>query len=127
MLKTRPKPLRSLQEKALDDGNQKVDFQYGRNVFEGLFAAQADPWLYTNPYEQTKYEQTLALLPTKRIHSALELACAEGHFTVQLAGRVDRLVAADISRRGTGARCPTLRSLFKYILSAVRFGSPANS
>lgn len=71
---------------------------YGRRHFEALFAAGADPWRYTNSYEETKYEQTLSLLPVGPIGQALELACAEGHFTVRLAPRVGRLVAADISR-----------------------------
>src|SRR5438876_4907356 len=68
-----------------------------RAHFESWFAAAADPWDYTNEYERVKYEQTLSLLPDGRVGSALEVGCAEGHFTVQLAGRVDSLVAADIS------------------------------
>ncbi|MGH8065290.1 MAG: glycosyltransferase [Candidatus Entotheonellia bacterium] len=71
---------------------------YGRSHFETLFATRPDPWRYTSPYEQTKYEQTLALLPSGQITRALELACAEGHFTVQLAPRVGSLVAGDISQ-----------------------------
>ena len=69
-----------------------------RGEFESLFARGVDPWRYTSPYEQTKYEQTLSLLPPKRISRALELACAEGHFTIQLAPRVESLIAADISQ-----------------------------
>jgi peptidoglycan/xylan/chitin deacetylase (PgdA/CDA1 family) len=65
--------------------------------FEGLFAASADPWRYDSAYEKTKYEQTLALLPSRRFRRALELACAEGHFTAQLAPRVDQLLATDVS------------------------------
>lgn len=71
---------------------------HGRAFFETLFSTQPDPWKYTSPYEQTKYEQTLSLLPSTQIGKALELACAEGHFTVQLAPRVESLIAADISR-----------------------------
>jgi hypothetical protein len=37
-----------------------------------------DPWNCDNDYEQTKYKQTLQLLPEEAIGSALELACAEG-------------------------------------------------
>ncbi|HET7584846.1 MAG TPA: glycosyltransferase [Gemmatimonadaceae bacterium] len=70
---------------------------WGRAYFERLFATSEDPWSYISPYEQRKYEQTLSLLPRGRIARALELACAEGHFTVQLAPRVAQLVAADIS------------------------------
>jgi len=80
---------------------------YGRRHFEHLFRSQPDPWAYTNDYEQTKYEQTLAQLPEGPA-SVLELACAEGHFTVQLAPQVEHLVAADIADvavRRTEARC----------------------
>jgi peptidoglycan/xylan/chitin deacetylase (PgdA/CDA1 family) len=69
-----------------------------RSRFETIFATRPDPWRYTSAYEQTKYERTLSLLPPGRIGRALELACAEGHFTVQLAPFVDDLTAADISR-----------------------------
>jgi len=87
---------------------------YDRSYFESLFAKQADPWKYTNAYEQTKYEQTIALLPRKKIKRALELACAEGHFTVQLAPCVDRLIATDISQiaiERTVERCAGLENL----------------
>jgi Nodulation protein S (NodS) len=65
---------------------------WDRAKWEGLFAVP-DPWGYSSPYEQTKYEHTLELLPEGPIGRALELACAEGHFTVQLAPRVGSLVA----------------------------------
>lgn len=69
-----------------------------RAHFEELFSKHPDPWNYTNPYEQTKYQQTLSLIPEGPIEKALELACAEGHFTVQLAPRVKHLLVADISQ-----------------------------
>jgi peptidoglycan/xylan/chitin deacetylase (PgdA/CDA1 family) len=68
-----------------------------RARFEEWFAGAEDPWDYTNEYEEAKYAQTLSLLPEKRPASALEIGCAEGHFTARLAERVDALVAADIS------------------------------
>ena len=68
-----------------------------RHEFEAEFARAANPWRYDTPYEQRKYEQTLALIPEGKIGRALELACAEGHFTSRLANRVDRLLATDIS------------------------------
>jgi len=65
--------------------------------FDQLFATQRDPWDYTSDYEQTKYRQTLDLLPAAKPRRALELACAEGHFTVQLAPRVRELIATDVA------------------------------
>jgi peptidoglycan/xylan/chitin deacetylase (PgdA/CDA1 family)/GT2 family glycosyltransferase len=81
---------------------------HGRHEFETLFARKRDPWVYTSPYEQTKYEQTLELIPQGPFASALELGCAEGQFTAMLARRVDHLVAADISEvalRRARSRC----------------------
>ncbi len=72
-----------------------------------LFSRQADPWGYTNAYEQTKYEQTLELIPAGAA-KVLEVGCAEGHFTAQLAPRVESLVATDISQVAVdraAARC----------------------
>ena len=69
---------------------------YGRHHFEELLAAEPDPWRYESAYEQRKYEQTLSLLPP-HVPRALEIGCAEGHFTVGLASRVSELVAADLS------------------------------
>lgn len=57
----------------------------------------ADPWNYASPYEQEKYERQLQMLPGGAIGTALELACAEGHFSRQLSPRVGRLIATDIS------------------------------
>jgi peptidoglycan/xylan/chitin deacetylase (PgdA/CDA1 family)/predicted TPR repeat methyltransferase len=70
-----------------------------RKAFWDTFFEQVDPWNYSSPYEQIKYERTLSLIPAGRIGKALELACAEGHFTAQLAGRVEQLTATDISER----------------------------
>ncbi|PSB45447.1 glycosyl transferase family 2 [Cyanosarcina cf. burmensis CCALA 770] len=85
-----------------------------RADFETLFAKQADPWKYTSPYEQKKYEQTLELLPSTRLEQVLEIACAEGHFTIQLAPRVGSLLAADISQLAlerTAERCAGLENV----------------
>ena len=69
---------------------------WDRAKWESLFTVP-DPWAYSSPYEQRKYEQTLELLPEGPLNRVLELACAEGHFTVQLAPRVGGLLAADIA------------------------------
>jgi peptidoglycan/xylan/chitin deacetylase (PgdA/CDA1 family)/2-polyprenyl-3-methyl-5-hydroxy-6-metoxy-1,4-benzoquinol methylase len=69
---------------------------YGRHHFEELLASGRDPWLYESAYERRKYEHTLELIP-QNAKRALEIGCAEGHFTVDLAPRVSELVAADLS------------------------------
>ncbi|WP_040593138.1 trifunctional glycosyltransferase/class I SAM-dependent methyltransferase/polysaccharide deacetylase [Mesorhizobium metallidurans] len=66
------------------------------SFWNGYFATE-DPWNYGSSYEQEKYYRQLEILPAGPIGRALELACAEGHFTRQLAPRVGRLTATDIS------------------------------
>ncbi|WP_250888963.1 trifunctional glycosyltransferase/class I SAM-dependent methyltransferase/polysaccharide deacetylase [Mesorhizobium sp. dw_380] len=68
-----------------------------RKSFWDRYFAIEDPWNYGSPYEQEKYERQLEILPARPIKRALELACAEGHFTRQLAPRVGHLIATDIS------------------------------
>lgn len=69
-----------------------------KEYFEDLFEEDPDPWNYTNAYEQLKYEQTLAMFPAEPINMALEIGCAEGHFTVQFAPKVGSLLATDVSQ-----------------------------
>ena len=71
-----------------------VVLPYDRGHFEKLFATQPDPWRNTSPYQRAKHEQILELIPSTGIKQALELGCAEGHFTAQLASRVGSLLAA---------------------------------
>lgn len=71
----------------------------GRKAFWEKVFETPDPWRYESAYEQRKYERTLSLLGVARIRRGLELACAEGIFTAQLAPKVDHLIAADISER----------------------------
>jgi len=81
---------------------------FGRHHFESLFAGGSDPWRYTTAYESRKYEQTMSLLPPGPIRRALEIGCAEGHFTDALAARVEALAAVDISAialERAAARC----------------------
>jgi peptidoglycan/xylan/chitin deacetylase (PgdA/CDA1 family)/glycosyltransferase involved in cell wall biosynthesis/2-polyprenyl-3-methyl-5-hydroxy-6-metoxy-1,4-benzoquinol methylase len=68
------------------------------NEWDRLFALP-DPWAYESDYEVVKYAQTLALLPEGIVGDALEIACAEGHFTNLLAPRARRLTVVDISER----------------------------
>ena len=76
---------------------QRLNSAWLKFSFDTLFQLARDPWQYTSPYETWKYGQELKLLPPAPISQALELGCAEGIFTVQLAPYVDQLVAADIS------------------------------
>jgi peptidoglycan/xylan/chitin deacetylase (PgdA/CDA1 family)/ubiquinone/menaquinone biosynthesis C-methylase UbiE len=63
---------------------------------DDVFAAGEDPWDYTSPYEQRKYDDTLALVP-EQVDTALDVGCAEGIFTQRLAARARKLTAIDVS------------------------------
>lgn len=84
----------------------------GCELFWERFFQKEDPWNYGSAYEQEKYKRQLELLPPEPAERAIELACAEGHFSRQLAPKVGHLLASDISptaldrarRRCTGNR-----------------------
>lgn len=99
---------------ALDDAfTLEADATSRRSDYWEKVFARSDPWLYDNPYERTKYAQTLAAIPGRPAR-ALELACAEGHFTRELAPRVGRLLATDISPTAierARARCAGIGNL----------------
>ncbi len=80
-------------------GASKGSHNIGREVFWDEFFEKEDPWNYGSSYEKEKYQRQLELLPPKLPERALELACAEGHFTQQLATKVKHLLATDISTR----------------------------
>jgi peptidoglycan/xylan/chitin deacetylase (PgdA/CDA1 family)/GT2 family glycosyltransferase len=81
-------------ESAWRDDVEVNSREYWDQVFE-----TENPWAYDSPYEQVKYEQTLSLVPREKPARAIELACAEGHFTRQLAPLVGDLLATDISQK----------------------------
>jgi SAM-dependent methyltransferase len=106
-----------------------IDAAQRREHWESLFASREDPWRYDNSYEATKYEQTLSLLPEGRFSRALELACAEGHFTDRLSRRVEHLTAADISPTAvarTRARCAAFGNVDFLVLDLVSDALPAD-
>jgi glycosyltransferase involved in cell wall biosynthesis/peptidoglycan/xylan/chitin deacetylase (PgdA/CDA1 family) len=95
-LATCPEP--APQQASPHPRNQENETKDLKTYFEKTFETP-DPWGYENIYETQKYAQTIALLDDESIDRALELGCAEGHFTRQLAPRVRNLIAADISER----------------------------
>ncbi len=66
--------------------------------FDRLYAAKPDPWDFAaSPYEQAKYDATLAVLGRPRYARALELGCSIGVLTQKLAMRCDALLAVDVA------------------------------
>lgn len=68
-----------------------------RTYFEEIYREEADPWDFeSSPYEQRKYDVTIASLPRFRYRSAYEPGCSIGILTELLAPRCDRLLSTDI-------------------------------
>lgn len=68
-------------------------------AFEAQLTASTDPWGYAGAAGQERLasaEELLALVP-QPIASALEVGCAEGHFTERLAARCRHLLAVDVT------------------------------
>jgi peptidoglycan/xylan/chitin deacetylase (PgdA/CDA1 family)/protein-L-isoaspartate O-methyltransferase len=66
--------------------------------------------------------RTLELLPPRRFREALELVCADGHLTAQLASRVKRLLATDTSSAAlelTRRRCESHSNVEVHELDPV--------
>jgi len=80
--------------------------------FEDLYRTSPDPWGFESlPYEQAKYDDTLAALDGRRFRRALEVGCSIGVLTARLASRTDELVAVDVSDTALDharARCAAL-------------------
>lgn len=72
--------------------------------FDSLFTQSPDPWRYdSEPYERDRFARTVAALSGRRYRSALELGCANGALTEQLAPLCDRLLATDASLAAVNA------------------------
>lgn len=84
--------------------------------FDGLYAADADPWNFTgSAYEEAKYTATLAALPRARYARAVEIGCSIGVLTARLAARCDELLATDVAQAAldaAAARCAGLPVTF---------------
>ncbi len=69
-----------------------------RARFNALYRSNGDPWGFTvRPYEQMKYDVTLAALPSPRYARALEVGCSIGVLSEKLAARCDRFLGVDVS------------------------------
>lgn len=68
--------------------------------FDDIFGSDDDPWnLASSAYEAAKFVHTHDVLADRRYGRALEIGCAHGVLTRQLAPLCDRLLAIDISTK----------------------------
>ncbi|WP_293125888.1 SAM-dependent methyltransferase [Microcoleus sp. bin38.metabat.b11b12b14.051] len=71
------------------------------SFFDETFQGSPDPWEYTsNFYEISKFRATIRALPKLQFKNALEIGCAIGVITQQLAPKCDRLLSVDCSEVG---------------------------
>ncbi|MEP6980739.1 MAG: bifunctional PIG-L family deacetylase/class I SAM-dependent methyltransferase [Nakamurella sp.] len=71
-----------------------------QKFFDEFYGDRDDPWQFeTRWYEERKRDLTMASLPRRRFRSTFEPGCSIGVQTEALAGRTDRLLAADIARQ----------------------------
>jgi SAM-dependent methyltransferase len=81
---------------ALLDSGERSERELARE-FE-----REDPWTYDTPRGRRRFARELALLDAAgvggTIPAALEIGCAEGHFTELLADRCRSLLAVDVNR-----------------------------
>jgi 2-polyprenyl-3-methyl-5-hydroxy-6-metoxy-1,4-benzoquinol methylase len=72
--------------------------------FDALYRSDPDPWRFrTSDYERDKYKATLEALSRPHYEQALEVGCAIGVLTRQLAARCDRVLAIDGSETALDA------------------------
>jgi peptidoglycan/xylan/chitin deacetylase (PgdA/CDA1 family)/2-polyprenyl-3-methyl-5-hydroxy-6-metoxy-1,4-benzoquinol methylase len=71
--------------------------RHDRAHFEALHASR-DAERQETAFEARRHTQMVDLLPTARLRTALEIGCGEGRLSARLAGRVDSLVATDLSQ-----------------------------
>ncbi len=92
------------------------------DYFEQMFRETPDPWRFeTSPYEQAKYAETLAALGGRRFARALEVGCANGVLTAQLAPSCDRLLAIDVSETALGVARARCRELPQVAFERIAF------
>ena len=80
-----------------------------RDYFARVYAHTSDPWKFaTSPYENAKYDATIAALGTRRFEAGFEIGCSIGVLTARLAARCEALLSIDINERtleAARARC----------------------
>ena len=90
-------------------------------------APVADAWGYRDsPQHQRRADWILAALPRDRFERALEVGCAQGFLSERLAGRVDHLIACDISAEAIRRARENCRELpqVEFHVADIRSGFP---
>jgi 2-polyprenyl-3-methyl-5-hydroxy-6-metoxy-1,4-benzoquinol methylase len=103
--------------RVLKTGNRRAEFEHKYRTHGDYFSYRS------KPYEQTKYERTLATVMRARRGraSVLETGCSIGVFTRMLAETFDEVVASDISSEALRLATKTVGSAgnVSYVRSEV--------
>ena len=68
------------------------------DYFDDVYNRNDDPWDFENsPYEQQKYEATLAALPLPVYQNVFEIGCSIGVLTKKLASRSKKMLSVDVA------------------------------
>jgi 2-polyprenyl-3-methyl-5-hydroxy-6-metoxy-1,4-benzoquinol methylase len=94
-------------------------YRFGRYFpkehFDRLFARRPDPWNYqTSSVSQERKALMLDRIPRRNVRHLLEIGCAAGWMTTELATRADAVLAVDISPiaiRLAVTHCARLRNI----------------
>ncbi|MDT0183057.1 bifunctional PIG-L family deacetylase/class I SAM-dependent methyltransferase [Microbacterium sp. ARD31] len=79
--------------------NSPGDATLTGEYFEQFFGRHDDPWGFDSRwYEQRKRSVLLAALPTRGLGRVLEIGCATGALTAELASRADSVLAVDVAQ-----------------------------
>lgn len=90
-------------------------------AFERFYRAESDPWCFaSSPYEQRKYELTVASLPRRHYRRCFEPGCSIGALTERLAAVAAEVVAIEASATAAAA---AVQRLGAYPNVSVRNGS----
>jgi SAM-dependent methyltransferase len=86
--------------------------------FERSYQAERDPWDFaTSPYEQRKYDVTIASLPRQHYRRCFEPGCSIGALTSRLAKRAAVVVAADASLTAARTASERLEGFSNVVVS----------
>jgi SAM-dependent methyltransferase len=119
----------------LGQWRRRLRWRLGRGWSARDFAARyaggdADVWGYRHsPQHSARAEFILAALPAARFGRALEAGCAQGFLSERLAGRVDRLIACDISAEAIARakeNCSGLANA-EFHVADIRAGFPGDA
>lgn len=98
----------------------------GPSYFEDMFRQTSDPWdLETSLYEQAKFADSIAALSGRTYAQALEVGCAKGVLSSQLAERCGALLAIDVSETALAAAQQRIKGAHHVIFERMAFPGKA--